>query len=159
VFLVNSRHPLLCAPNPYLRTNWALFFRSYEGKLPSSFSTLLSSASAYSASPPVSVWGTVYTRELFPGTSSRPDQSNKVEQLTTTVTTRGSLTLLIATHVSILTCDTSRIGRPFPSQAYTTLCYRSYCYEPEASVHGLSPDTFSAQDSLSRPVSCYAFFK
>jgi len=88
VFLVNSRHPLLCAPNPYLRTNWALFFRSYEGKLPSSFSTLLSSASAYSASPPVSVWGTVYTRELFPGTSSRPDQSNKVEQLTKSVTTR-----------------------------------------------------------------------
>ena len=86
MFLVNSRHPLLCAPNPYLRTNWALFFRSYEGKLPSSFSTLLSSASAYSASPPVSVWGTVYTRELFPGTSSRPDQSNKVEQHTEFVT-------------------------------------------------------------------------
>ena len=28
-----------------------------------------------------------------------------------------------------------------------------------ASVHGLSPDTSSARDSLSRPVSCYAFFK
>jgi hypothetical protein len=28
-----------------------------------------------------------------------------------------------------------------------------------ASVCGLSPDTFSAQDGLSRPVSCYAFFK
>jgi len=88
VFLVNSRHPLLCAPNQRLRAGWALFFRSYEGKLPSSFSTLLSSASAYSASPPVSVWGTVYTRELFPGTSSRPDQSNKVWQLTKSVTTR-----------------------------------------------------------------------
>ena len=28
-----------------------------------------------------------------------------------------------------------------------------------ASVHGFSPDTFSAQDGLNRPVSCYAFFK
>jgi hypothetical protein len=28
-----------------------------------------------------------------------------------------------------------------------------------ASVYGLSPDTSSAQDSLTRPVSCYAFFK
>ena len=31
--------------------------------------------------------------------------------------------------------------------------------EPEASVHGLSPVTFSAQSSLFRPVSYYAFFK
>ena len=31
--------------------------------------------------------------------------------------------------------------------------------EPAASVGGLSPGTFSAQDGLSRPVSCYAFFK
>ena len=30
---------------------------------------------------------------------------------------------------------------------------------PAASVHGLSPVTFSAQDGLSRPVSYYAFFK
>ena len=28
-----------------------------------------------------------------------------------------------------------------------------------ASVHGLSPVTFSARDGLFRPVSCYAFFK
>ena len=28
-----------------------------------------------------------------------------------------------------------------------------------ASVHGFSPDTSSAQDGLTRPVSCYAFFK
>ena len=88
MFLVNSRHPLLCAPGLYLRRNRALFFRSYEGNLPSSFSILLSSALVFSTSPPVSVWGTVYTRELFPGTSSRPDQSNKVEQLTKSVTTR-----------------------------------------------------------------------
>ena len=31
--------------------------------------------------------------------------------------------------------------------------------KPEASVHGLSPDTFSAREPLIRPVSCYAFFK
>jgi hypothetical protein len=30
---------------------------------------------------------------------------------------------------------------------------------PAASVYGLSPGTSSAQDGLSRPVSCYAFFK
>ena len=30
---------------------------------------------------------------------------------------------------------------------------------PAASAHGLSPVTFSAQDPLFRPVSCYAFFK
>ena len=32
-------------------------------------------------------------------------------------------------------------------------------YESAASVHGFSPGTSSAQDGLSRPVSCYAFFK
>src|SRR5512134_3929333 len=30
---------------------------------------------------------------------------------------------------------------------------------PAASARGLSPVTFSARDGLSRPVSCYAFFK
>ncbi len=30
---------------------------------------------------------------------------------------------------------------------------------PTASVHGFSPVTFSAHESLFRPVSCYAFFK
>ena len=35
-----------------------------------------------------------------------------------------SLTLFIATHVSILTSDTSRKARAFPSQAYGTLRYR-----------------------------------
>ena len=59
MFLVNSRHPLLCAPDSYLRKNRALFFRSYEGNLPSSFNTVLSSALAYSAHPPVLVYGTV----------------------------------------------------------------------------------------------------
>ena len=34
------------------------------------------------------------------------------------------------------------------------------CYlKPSASAGGLSPGTSSAQDGLTRPVSCYAFFK
>ena len=60
MFLVNSRHPLFCAPRPWLPRNRALFSRSYEGILPSSFNTVLSIASVCSTSPPVSVSGTVY---------------------------------------------------------------------------------------------------
>ena len=72
---------------------------------------------------------------------------------------RGVLTLFIATHVSIRTSDTSSIPHRTPSQAYGTLRYHSSKLESAASVHGFSPDTSSAQDGLSRPVSCYAFFK
>ena len=86
MFLVNSRHPLLCAPGYHLRENRALFFRSYEGNLPSSFNKVLSSALAYSASPPVSVWGTDYMLVLFPGSPRLPFQSNKEEQLSASVT-------------------------------------------------------------------------
>ena len=86
MFLINSRYPLLCAPNTCLRKYWALFFRSYEGNLPSSFNIILSSALVYSTSPPVSVWGTVYKLGLFPGSPSRPPQSNKREQFTAFVT-------------------------------------------------------------------------
>src|SRR4030095_1410198 len=50
------------------------------------FSTILSSALVCSTSPPVSVWGTVYTLGLFPGTPSRPGQSDKPGQLTAFVT-------------------------------------------------------------------------
>lgn len=50
-----------------------------------------------------------------------------------------------ATHVSILTSDTSSMPHDTPSSAYGTLRYRSF--EPAASVHGLSPGTSSAQDS------------
>ena len=87
MFLVNSRHPLVCAPPPRLPETRAPFSRSYGGILPSSFNIVLSSALVYSTSPPVSVWGTVYTRELFPGTLSLPIQSNKNGQLTEFVTT------------------------------------------------------------------------
>ena len=53
----------------------------------SSLTWFLSSALVYSTSPPVSVWGTVYTWGLFPGTPSLPTQSNKHEQYTGFVTT------------------------------------------------------------------------
>ena len=77
MFLVNSRHPLVCAPRPCLRKDGALFSRSYEGNLPSSFNTILSSALVCSTCPPVSVWGTVCTAGLFPGTPPVHGQSDK----------------------------------------------------------------------------------
>ena len=61
-------------------------FRSYRSILPSSFNIVLSSALVYSTCPPVSVWGTVYTMELFPGTPTLPTQSIKSEQLSVFVT-------------------------------------------------------------------------
>ena len=86
MFLVNSRHPLLCAPPSWLPKMRAPFSRSYGGNLPSSFNIVLSIALVCSTSPPVSVWGTVYTLELFPGTPTLPTQSNKHEQLSAFVT-------------------------------------------------------------------------
>ncbi|KAC2910624.1 hypothetical protein FH972_027188 [Carpinus fangiana] len=83
---LSSRYPLACAPCHGLRLGRASFFRRYGGNLPSSFRTLLSSALVYSTRPPVSVSGTVYTVGLFPGTASKPGQSNKAEQHTPSVT-------------------------------------------------------------------------
>ena len=84
--MLNSRHPLLCAPRQWLPMHRALFFRSYEGNLPSSFNIILSSALVCSTSPPVSVSGTVCTLELFPGTPTPPEQSSKLERLSVFVT-------------------------------------------------------------------------
>ena len=64
MFLVNSRHPLVCAPSQSLRRNWASFSRTYGGILPSSFNIVLSSALVFSTSPPVSVSGTVYDEAI-----------------------------------------------------------------------------------------------
>ena len=86
VFLVNSRHPLFCAPSSRLPETRASLSRSYGGNLPSSFNTILSSALICSISPPVSVSGTVCTLELFPGTPSLPGQSNKTRQVAGSVT-------------------------------------------------------------------------
>ena len=87
MFLVNSRHPLACAPPRRLPAKEALFSRSYEGNLPSSFDVVLSSAWVCSTSPPVSVSGTVCTEGLFPGRPSRHPQSDKGIPPTAAVTT------------------------------------------------------------------------
>jgi hypothetical protein len=80
VFLVNSRYPLLSATpgrsgSKSLHGPGHTFFRSYGVILPSSLTTVLSSALACSARPPVSVSGTV-TRwipyEAFLGSMGSP---------------------------------------------------------------------------------------
>jgi hypothetical protein len=195
VFLINSRHPLVCAPTPWLPKMGPLLPK-LRSNLPSSFNIVLSSALVYSTSPPVSVSGTVYVGAIS-WNPSLPPNPISLEQLTDPSLTTGpgiltvvpidyafrprlrgrltlrrltcagtlglsatvSLTLFVVTHVSILTSDTSSRPHGSPSQAYGTLRYRLHLLEPAASVHGLSPVTFSAQDGLSRPVSCYAFFK
>ena len=86
MFLLNSRYPLLCATTGWLPTRWSRLSRSYASNLPSSFSIVLSSALVYSTSPPVSVSGTVYSPELFPGTIHKPGQSDKPRQDFTFVT-------------------------------------------------------------------------
>ena len=86
MFLLNSRHPLLCATPRRLPGERSRLSRSYASNLPSSFSIVLSSALVCSTSPPVSVWGTVYELGLFPGTPSKPGQSIKPGQHTAFVT-------------------------------------------------------------------------
>ena len=86
MFLLNSRYPLLCVTRRWLPSNGSRLSRSYASNLPSSFSIVLSSALVYSTSPPVSVSGTVYTPELFPGTIHEPGQSDKPRQDFTFVT-------------------------------------------------------------------------
>jgi hypothetical protein len=176
----------------------ALFSRSYEGILPSSFNIVLSSALVCSTSPPVSVWGTVYTLGLFPGTPSPHRQSNKPIRYTASVTSsrprninlvpidygfrprlRGRLTLRgltlrrnpwtygdrVSHSVDRYSCQHSRfrcLQEPFQipfTGVRNAPLPRILANAPAASVRGLSPVTFSAQDGLSRPVSCYAFFK
>ena len=89
MFLLNSRHPLVCATHPCLRTSRSRLSRSYASNLPSSFSMVPSSALVYSTSPPVSVSGTVLVPELFPGPLQPPDQSDKTEQRFKVVTSGG----------------------------------------------------------------------
>ena len=80
MFLLNSRYPLLCATRQWLPTDGSSLSRSYGGNLPSSFDIVLSSALVCSTSPPVSVSGTVYAPELFPGRLVKPGQSVKPRQ-------------------------------------------------------------------------------
>ncbi len=138
------------------------------------------------------------TRGLFPGTPSRPLQSDKERRHKASVTTRwptnvrvvpidyafrprlrGRLTLRRLTlrrnpwtfgdavfhSVCRYSCqhshfrylqDASRLSLHGPTERSATA---HVAREPKASARGLSPGTSSAQEPLSRPVSCYAFFK
>jgi len=89
VFLLNSRHPLVCVTPPSLRWEGSRLSRSYASNLPSSFSIVLSSALVCSTSPPVSVSGTVHLSELFPEPIQRPPQSDKGRPHFTAVTSDG----------------------------------------------------------------------
>ena len=87
MFLINSCYPHFCATYIWLPKWRSPFSRSYGGILPSSFNVVLSSALVCSTSPPVSVWGTVLSVELFPGTPRLHTQSIKHVQLSAFVTT------------------------------------------------------------------------
>ncbi len=65
MFLINSRHPLVCATHTWLPKHGSPFSRTYGSILPSSFNAVLSSALVYSTIPPVSVSGTVYCWGYF----------------------------------------------------------------------------------------------
>jgi hypothetical protein len=93
VFLLNSRHPLVCAPRSWLPTTGASFSRSYGGNLPSSFSTVYSNALVYSTSPPVSVSGTVSRGGYFLERGRTQAQSDKDPQTRPSVTTRWLRTI------------------------------------------------------------------
>ena len=96
MFLLNSRYPLLCATRQWLPTNGSRLSRSYASNLPSSFGMVLPSALVCSTSPPVSVSGTVYTLELFPGVLPKPKQSDKPGQQVAHVTSsRPSIIQLV----------------------------------------------------------------
>ena len=84
--MLNSCHPLVCAPSTRLRAQRASLSRSYGGKLPSSFSVILSSALVCSTSPPVSVSGTDECGGYFLELLGCPEKSNNPEQLPQSVT-------------------------------------------------------------------------
>ena len=161
--MINSRYPLVCATPFHLRKKRSRFFRSYACNLPSSFNAVLSSALVYSTSPPVSVSGTVYTVELFPGTASLPPQSNKWKQVTRSVTTtrptninvvpigyafqphlRGRLTLLRLT----LSRNPWSFGEGVSHSLYRYSCQHShfrYLQEPSrVSLHRLTERSATA---------------
>ena len=161
--MLNSRYPLACAPQSCLRKTEALFSRSYEGNLPSSFNIVLSSALVSSTSPPVSVSGTVYTLGLFPGSPRLPPQSNKGKPLPAFVTParlgnihpipidygfrprlRGRLTLLRLT----LSRNPWSFGEGVSHPLYRYSCQHShfrYLQEPSrVSLHGLTERSATA---------------
>ena len=197
MFLLNSRHPLVCAPRPWLPRSVACLSRSYAGNLPSSFSTLRSSALVFSTSPPVSVSGTVYVgaiswdtfaardNPISPDNSQHPSHTHWPTNVNVVPIDygfrprlRGRLTLRRLTlrrnpwtfgdrvfhSVCRYSCQHSHfryLQRPSRVllRRLTERSATARLLELAASVHGLSPVTFSARKPLLRPVSCYAFFK
>ena len=198
--MLNSRHPLVCAPSAWLPKQRASLSRSYGGRLPSSFSIVRSSALVCSTSPPVSVSGTVFVPVLFPGSPRPPAQSTKSERLSAFVTPsrpgnvhpvpisygfrprlRGRLTLRGLTLRRNPWTFGVRVSHPhyrYSCQHSHFRCLQQHSHAtftglrnaplprarpkarpPAASVRGFSPVTSSARDSLTRPVSYYAFFK
>ena len=87
MFLLNSCHPLFCAPTHGLRHAWASLSRSYGGKLPSSFNVILSSALVCSTSPPVSVSGTVSRGGCFQGRLGCQSNPVRINNYPASVTT------------------------------------------------------------------------
>ena len=88
MFLLNSCHPLVCAPPAWLPKQKAPLSRSYGGKLPSSFSISSLKRLGILYQSTCVGFGYGLMRELFPGTSRLPGQSSKPRQLSRSVTTR-----------------------------------------------------------------------
>ena len=175
MFLINSRYPLVCATPTWLPKQGSRLSRSYACNLPSSFSRVLSSALVFSTSPPVSVSGTVYTEELFPGTASPPIQSDKDERHTRSVTTsrptninvvpidyafrprlRGRLTLLRLT----LSRNPWTFGERVSHPLYRYSCQHShfrYLQEPSrVSLHWLTERSATARIAANPKLRCMA---
>ena len=99
MFLVNSRHPLVCAPQLKLPLIEAPFFRSYGSNLQSSLTTVLSSALVYSTSPPVSVLVRPICRGYFqevPGCPPHPIGANSF---------RPSSLICRLTNINVISID------------------------------------------------------
>ncbi len=175
MFLINSRYPLVCATPLRLPAKGSRLSRSYACNLPSSFSRVLSSALVYSTSPPVSVSGTVYTEELFPGTAWLPSQSDKERQRLRSVTTsrptninvvpidyafrprlRGRLTLLRLT----LSRNPWTFGEGVSHPLYRYSCQHShfrYLQEPSrVSLHQLTERSATAHLAVNPKLRCMA---
>jgi hypothetical protein len=86
--LLNSCHPLVCAPPPHLRETRASLSRSYGGNIAEFLQrhSLKRLGMLYLSTCVGFGYGLM--RELFPGTSSPPSQSDKGKRLKRSVTTR-----------------------------------------------------------------------
>ena len=213
MFLVNSRHPLVCAPRASRPGPPSPEVTEAFCRVPS---TSFSQTPWYTLPVHLCRFRVRSDGGLFPGTATNRDQSDKVPELSRSVTSswprninrvpidyafrprlRGRLTLLrlassrnpwtsgerVSHPLCRYSCQHSRFRslhrslagrlrrsplvrpRPFRRRAevgrgfFTERSATIRLLGSEASARGLSPVTSSPQDSLPRPVSCYAFFK